>query len=43
MAKSGDVLSVPELGAQIRFLETAAETNGEHVLIEPVDQLACCH
>ena len=34
MAKSGDVLSVPELGAQIRFLETAAETGGARTQFE---------
>jgi uncharacterized protein YndB with AHSA1/START domain/quercetin dioxygenase-like cupin family protein len=29
MAKSGDVLDIPELGIRIRFLQTAAETGGE--------------
>jgi uncharacterized protein YndB with AHSA1/START domain/quercetin dioxygenase-like cupin family protein len=29
MAKSGDVLDIPELGIQVRFLQTAAETGGE--------------
>ena len=36
MAKSGDVLSVPELGAQIRFLETAAETGGARTQFEVI-------
>jgi uncharacterized protein YndB with AHSA1/START domain/mannose-6-phosphate isomerase-like protein (cupin superfamily) len=34
MAKSGDVLSIPELGVRIRFLETAAETGGAHSRFE---------
>ena len=29
MAKSGDVLDIPELGLQLRFLRTASETGGE--------------
>ena len=29
MAKSGEVLDIPELGIRIRFLQTAAETGGE--------------
>jgi uncharacterized protein YndB with AHSA1/START domain/quercetin dioxygenase-like cupin family protein len=29
MAKSGDVLDVPELGIQVRILQTAADTGGE--------------
>jgi uncharacterized protein YndB with AHSA1/START domain/quercetin dioxygenase-like cupin family protein len=29
MAKSGDVLDIPELGIQVRFTKTAAETGGE--------------
>ena len=29
MAKSGDVLDIPELGIRIRFLQTAADTGGE--------------
>jgi hypothetical protein len=34
MAKSGDVLSLPELGARIRFLETGAETGGARTVFE---------
>jgi uncharacterized protein YndB with AHSA1/START domain/mannose-6-phosphate isomerase-like protein (cupin superfamily) len=29
MAKSGELLEIPELGVQVRFLRTAAETGGE--------------
>ena len=29
MAKSGDVLRIPELGIEVRFTRTAAETGGE--------------
>src|SRR6185312_4120017 len=34
MAKSGDVLSIPELGTRIRFLETGAETGGARTVFE---------
>src|SRR5919108_4310329 len=34
MAKSGDVLDIPELGIQVRFTATAAETGGERCEFE---------
>jgi uncharacterized protein YndB with AHSA1/START domain/quercetin dioxygenase-like cupin family protein len=34
MAKSGDVLSIPELGTRIRFLETGTETGGARTVFE---------
>jgi uncharacterized protein YndB with AHSA1/START domain/quercetin dioxygenase-like cupin family protein len=34
MAKSGDVLNIPELGITVRFLQTAAETGGESAQFE---------
>ena len=36
MAKSGDVLNIPELGVEIRFLETAAETGGASCRFEAI-------
>jgi quercetin dioxygenase-like cupin family protein len=34
MIRTGDVLKNPVTGEQLRFLETAADTNGEYVLVE---------
>jgi hypothetical protein len=34
MAKSGDVLEIPELGIEVRFTRTSAETGGERCEFE---------
>jgi uncharacterized protein YndB with AHSA1/START domain/mannose-6-phosphate isomerase-like protein (cupin superfamily) len=36
MAKSGDVLDIPEMGVRVRFLRTAADTGGELTEFEVV-------
>ena len=35
MIRSGDTLKNPVTGEVIRFVETAADTGGEYVLVEP--------
>lgn len=36
MIRSGDIVSNPVTGEELRFLKTAADTNGEYVLVEAV-------
>jgi quercetin dioxygenase-like cupin family protein len=38
MISTGDVLTNPVTGEQLRFVQAAADTNGEHVLVEVVVQ-----
>src|SRR4051812_32367817 len=36
MAKSGDVIEVPQLGLRFEFVETAMETGGEYTVVDVI-------